>query len=146
MKRSNTAETVDQTIEDYKARIEALSVIIDTYDLWMYEKIEGNSIYEYLSREKIKRVVIYGMGRIGYRLFQELSKTEIKAVFVIDRNINKIGDFNIISPEEKIPDADIMIVTPERDYAEIANSMKNKVDYPIISFIQLMTMSFKCRF
>ena len=52
----------------------------------MMTKQEGKSIPQYLKKQNIKNVVIYGMSFLGNRLYYELSENGIEVKYGIDQN------------------------------------------------------------
>ena len=78
---------------------------------WNKIKDAGYGIVDYLNKNGYKRIAIYGMGNLGYRLYEELDETGIEISYVIDRNRQYIEDIiTVIDPDEQWQDVDIVIV------------------------------------
>ena len=81
-----------------------------------------------------KKVAIYGMGQLGETLFHELVYSGVEVVFGIDRNKDHLDcDIDIYSLEEKLPHADVIIVTAVTYYSEVVWFLSRKVECPIES-------------
>lgn len=109
-------------------------------DKWLELKQNERSIKQYLDRKEFKKVAIYGMGRLGKRLYLELRQQGVEIPCVIDRNgiSSKLGVV-CLSPESKIPSVDVIIVTAIRDFDEIKDNMRGKVLDKIISLEEIIS-------
>ncbi len=91
-------------------------------DSWLSWKENNNNYAEYFNENSIETVAIYGMGRIGKRLKNELENAGIKIAYVIDE-----GETIIYSKEihynlrDILPAVDLIIVTPIDEFEEIRN-------------------------
>ena len=105
------------------------------FNQWMMAKQSGKNIADYLEKNNYKKIIIYGMSYIGERLVDELNNTEIEIVAGIDRNAKGIfANMPMLLPDEDMPEADCMIVTPVFFFDEIKEKMVSKFSNPIISF------------
>lgn len=102
-------------------------------NMWLDLKQQGKSVKRYLEQNGYKRIAIYGMRELGERLYVELVDAGAEVVCVIDQNKNVLGDFELISPEDDIPQVDLIIVTVEYCFNEIKEKMSQKVTCPILS-------------
>lgn len=99
---------------------------------WLEAKAIGNSLEKCLLKQKIHSVAIYGMGKIGALIFNELEKSSIKIECLVDQNPSSSSSFPdcIIRalPEEteKYAKADIILVTSIASYQEIETSLREK--------------------
>lgn len=115
---------------------EDLSKIVCYYNIfnfWLDSKQSNLKVNDYIEKEGYKRVIIYGMKELGARLYAELVDAGVEIVCVIDQNKNIMGDFDVISPEDDIPEADICIVTAEYYFDSIKKKLSDKVNCPIIT-------------
>lgn len=112
---------------------------ITLYDKWLELNQKQMGIKDYLEKNEIHSVAIYGMGRLGYRLYQELKKGEVSIDYVIDRN-EKLSDFEVrcIRPEDEMPSTDLIIVTAVYDYEEIKDILGPKVLSQVISLEKII--------
>ena len=106
---------------------------------WLMAKQAGIKMEDWFKRNHYKRIVIYGMSLLGERLVDELKETDIKVIAGVDKNAKGIfAEMPVLLPEEAIPDADCMVVTPVFFFDEIKRSMSSKVSYPIISLEDIL--------
>lgn len=112
-------------------------------NMWLEMRQNGKSITTYLQKKGIKQIAIYGMKELGERLYEELRNTEIEVICIIDKTPDLVlGDFQVISPEEKIPNVDAIIVTADYYYHEISEQIKTKVNCPVYSLNGVLGNSF----
>lgn len=108
---------------------------------WLSWKSRKKNIAEWLLNRDIKSVAIYGMGELGNRLYEDLSKFEdvINVNYVIDNNItNTFSELPVLSLEDNLPKVDAIIVTPFFAFESIENSIKKKLpDTNIISLAEI---------
>lgn len=112
-------------------------------NMWLDLKQQNREIVTYMKERGYLKVAIYGMSDLGNRLFSELKNTGIEVVCVIDRRDNVIGDFMLISPDDEVPEIDLLVVCAEFYYDEIKTFMENKVKCPILSLSGLLGNAFK---
>ncbi len=114
-------------------------------NMWLYlkQRRDPECLHEYMDRAGYHRVAIYGMKELGERLYDEIRKFDnIALECVIDTNKNIAGDYKLISPEEEIPEVDVIIVTPEYYFNEIKEKLERKVSCPIVSLNGLLGIAY----
>lgn len=116
--------------------------MIQVYDQWLDNSISGNRSDKYLADRGFKRIVIYGMGRMGLRLYKELEDSDIDVVGCVDRNAGNIIYEGIeIKDAGNIPtDADVIVVTAVCYYDEVLDFLSNITDLPVISLEEIVYM------
>ena len=114
----------------------------NTFDLWMYLKQKNKSITKYLYNKGYSRVFVYGMNELGARLVTEIDDSPVELVGVIDKCPYLMGDYDLYSPDDELPEADLIVVTALYYYGEICNELKGKTSIPIISLLQLFDEAF----
>lgn len=120
-----------------------LYMYYEILNLWLEMKQKGKSPVTYLEKKGIKKIAIYGMKELGERLYEELKKTDIEVLCVIDKNPrNILGDFTVISPQQKIPEVDAIIVTADYYFREIESELKTKASCPVYSLTSVLGNSF----
>ena len=130
-RRSCMTEDVSGNTEIYNEKFVSYFNILER---WMQLKEEGKGIDNFFSDYNYEKIVIYGMAHMGNHLVRELENSSVKIVCGIDRRAVMIyGKFPVITLNENIPDADVVIVTPVFDFENIKESLKGKVKCPIIS-------------
>lgn len=96
---------------------------------WMEEKAAGNSIEKCLIKKNIKTIALYGVGKIGRLVYEELKESSIHVICLIDRNPDSASDWSdvpLAKPEEteKYATATAILVTSIASYHDIRNSLK----------------------
>ncbi len=130
-KKGCMTENVSGNTEIYNEKFVSYFNILER---WMQLKEEGKGIDNFFSDYNYEKIVIYGMAHMGNHLVRELENSSVKIVCGIDRRAVMIyGKFPVITLNENIPDADVVIVTPVFDFENIKESLKGKVKCPIIS-------------
>lgn len=115
--------------------------ILKVFTQWLKMKQKGKSLAEYFVKNNYKTIAIYGMHYLGECLVEELKGTDIEIKYAIDRNADNIcvevsdegESLNIIKPEEKYPEADVIVVTAFYFFDEIEEMLCSKTDCPILS-------------
>lgn len=101
---------------------------------WLSQEIEGKHITNYLRHNEYKDVAIYGYGRIGRILCNELQLSGFCVKYVIDKNKEAlVTNRKAISPTEPFEPVDAIIITPIMDFFAIKEFCKKKCNYPLIS-------------
>ena len=106
---------------------------------WEKVKSRGFELHDYLRRYEYKKVAIYGMGNLGFRVCEDLLNSEIDILYVVDRNSLYIEEIlKVIHPEELLPDVDLLIVAVAEEEKEIIEKYKGKYKFPIIGITEIL--------
>ena len=105
------------------------------FNKWMKLKHEGKSLQKYFDDNRIKTVAVYGLGALGTRLYEDLSKLDVQVAYAIDRNAAniQIDGLKIVTLEEELEKVDAIIVTPIQFFYEIEADLEKKSKADIIS-------------
>lgn len=126
-------------INDYKMRMERNSSNMMLLNDWMEFLYAGGSIEQYFQKHGYKRVMIYGNGYIGQRLFQALEGTDIEVAAIMDRANSSDSEAEgiLIGVDSEIPEIDCVVVTPVFCFDEIYQMLNGKTGKPVISIDEL---------
>lgn len=121
-----------------------LQCYYDIMTRWMQNKQEGLHIGDYLRERGIQKVAIYGHGKIGLLLYEDLISENIKVVCFIEKGpmepYQSVDNTPVTSVErnENIGE-DAVIITPsfDKEYIE-KNLRKNGWNSEILSFSSLL--------
>lgn len=108
---------------------------------WLDLKNNNVSIEEYFISNNYTNIAIYGMGELGKKLYEELKDSKkINIKYGIDENNQTMySDLNIYSLySNKLPEVDVIIVTPIFEFFELEAMMQDIVDYPIVSLEEVI--------
>lgn len=133
----------EKNIESFqKPEIANIQMYVSYYRLlekWMTLHENGGSTRQYFISRGIKKIIIYGLGKMANHLLEDLKGSGIDIVCAIDRNaINKYGEFPVITAEERIPEADCIIITPVHEAEAIKKDLTGRTLLPIISLAEVL--------
>ncbi len=102
---------------------------------WMKIHNSGRKLSEYFMDHGYRRIAVYGMMELGELICDELNGDgNVSVEYVIDRD--KRGEYKglcVLSPDDDLPDIDVIVVTAIHYLNEIEEAMKDRVKCPIIS-------------
>lgn len=106
---------------------------------WVKVKQEGKNLAEYFEKEGYKNIAIYGMSYAGETLVEELKSSDIHISYGIDKGADFMySEIDILSPDEKLPKVDAIVVTAITFFDEIEEMLSKKLDCPIISLEDIL--------
>lgn len=106
---------------------------------WLEIEQKGQSIRSYFTQNGYKTVAIYGMKELGERLFDELKDSEIEVKYIIDKNADAMyAEVDIVKPDEELDEVDVIVVTAVHYMDEIEEMLEEKVEYPIVSLMDIV--------
>lgn len=110
-------------------------------DRWIKNKQNRKKISDYLKERGFQSVIIYGVGYIGKRLYDELIDEEFEIKYLVDKNKIRSTYFEnreIKQIDEDMDSADAVIVTAIYYFDEIEDNLKQRFGCPILSFADLI--------
>lgn len=124
---------------------EKTSVYNDILYKWIGMLRQGKSIAEYLKKNGISKVSVWGLGKVGNIVIEELRENKIEVLSVIlskpymswVMGIPVVDKYNI--PEQ----TEMVIVIPVYDFERIYDGMKNRGDCILIGIEELIDNSTK---
>lgn len=124
----------EKKLEKNQKKVDKFKNYYSLLNQWLLLKQEGKSLEDYFVGKGIKTVAIYGMGEMGNRLYDELKNSQIKVLYGIDKEASTVySELEVIECEEISEDVDVIVVTAVFAFEEIAEELKNKVEFPVIS-------------
>lgn len=114
--------------------------VIKLLDKMLYWKQRGHTIGNYLKEYNIQTVAIYGMGYVGFRLYDELKQAGAVVKYGIDQNAERIRmqEIDILYPDEELPEVDAIIVTATFFYEDIEKNLSRQVSAKIYSLKEIL--------
>ena len=111
------------------------------FDQWMSLRENNICISEYLKRYDVIHVAIYGHGMMGRHVITELEGTDIVIDYIIDRNSNRRKSlrYNVISPEDSLPQVDAVIVTIVDEFDSIYQMLKERMNCKFFSLYEIVS-------
>ena len=115
---------------------------LDTYYKMTSKYISGKKMKDYFIDNNLNHIAIYGLGRIGKNLVDEIIQSNICLEYVIDREISvTLGEYNGIkcyNNNSILPIVDVIVVTVIDEYLEIAAHIKKKNNLEVISLEEIV--------
>ena len=106
------------------------------FNKWMYLT---NHRVRVVSHQMIadRKIAVYGMGAIGRRLIEQLEADGVRLEYAVDRKGDSyFAPFKVYSPEERLPFADVMIVSQIYDYDDIVSAFLDGANKDNMYFFQ----------
>lgn len=131
--------TMGKSIKQWKALSDKHLSLFLLMNEWMKTKQEGKEIADFFKQEEYNTVAIYGMSYVGERVYDELKGAGIDVKYAIDRNAATIySDIPLYTPEDDLPEVDVIVVTAVAFYEEIRDMLSERVEIPIVSFEDIL--------
>lgn len=106
---------------------------------WMILHERGGCAKQYFMEHGINNVIIYGLGKMANHLIEDIKESGINIICAIDmRAFNLYDGFPVITPDETIPDADCIIITPVHEVKSIQQKLENRTSIPLISLSEVI--------
>lgn len=110
---------------------------------WLELKITGKTLADKLLEKNIKNIAVYGAGRHGAILFDDLARTEVSVVAWIDKNKKErvFKGVRVIAPNEYCAiekDIDAIVVSISLDIETLKNLLNINEEKTIISLEELI--------
>lgn len=125
------AKKASSVILEKQKNLEKHQRLFSVLDAWIKKKQQGKSMIAFLEKNNYHSVAVYGLGNVGKLLVEEL-KGHVKICYGIDRR-DLLEEFPVYKPEDKLPEADMVIVTAAYEFEEIEETLKKKLSCPIYS-------------
>lgn len=101
---------------------------------WFVLKCQGKMLSPYFEKNGYQRVAVYGLSDLGMYLLEELKGTSVDVVYGIDKRAKRLkAELPVLTPEEMLPEVDVIIVTAVYFFSEIDMLLRGRVSCPVIS-------------
>lgn len=108
-------------------------------DQWMELKQRGIEVSDYLEKRNIHQIAVYGMTLLARRIIAELAVSNVKVMYVIDKNSDFLEEeIKTCSPDQALEDVDIVIVALVEGEGKIKQSINEKFKFPVCGFSDLL--------
>lgn len=133
---SNMDKQIDE-IENKKNKFWKMFLILED---WIKNEQNGKKIEEYLAKQNINTVAIYGMNHIGKLLYHQLKNSGISVKYGIDQRAEAMAEegLNVYSPQMALEAVDAVIVTVVNDVEEIYTVLNDKTDSLLLSISDIV--------
>ena len=117
------------SIEQDNNRKARLNLYYTVLSQWLNNNLDGKRITEYLMKEDMKVIAIYGAGKLGELLYKELAGSDITVKYFIDKDASSLcyglDEICVKTIDElhDVKEIDAIIVTPVFAYDEIEKNI-----------------------
>lgn len=123
-----------------------LAHIVKLHECWTYLETKGILFSDFFQEQGIERLVIYGLGYIGGRLFEQLKDQGVDVVCGIDQQADRVvaeGIPVVLLDGEELKEymrqSDAIVVTAVFAFPEISRMLEERYQgYKIFSFDEIM--------
>ena len=115
------------------AKVKKMIRINESLNKWLELKQNYRELMTYFLNNGYKSVAIYGMGDLGKKLFFELINEGVDVLYTIDKNIGADDVYKMVPLTEKLPQADVMVVTAVSSFDDIYLDLKSRFDGEIVN-------------
>lgn len=135
-----TKEIEERTMNDnISQELRKQYLFYTIWNEWSIIHQNGERLTRYFEQRKLYRVAVYGIKELGQRLCDELIGSNIKVVYVIDRDISlKYRGIEVRTPDLLTDDIDIIVVTAVYYYEEIHKDLTHYGSYEVASLLDIV--------
>lgn len=120
-------------------RIGKFEMYYNLLERWLTVHEEGRTLSDILAQREIFTIALYGMGKIGKHVINELKGSSITVVYAIDRVKSGLYDSIVVKRiDDTLPKVDAVLVAAVYDFDEIEETLRKYVTYPIISLEEIL--------
>lgn len=129
----------DKVIKEKENTKQIYKKYYDILNYWMEANMRGKSISVCLQEKGYQNIVIYGMGEMGNRLYEQLRETDIHVMYAIDKNpVSGYSELNVVGASMETTGVDAVIVTPVYDFDKIKGDLEGSFDCTILSLEEII--------
>lgn len=108
-------------------------------DRWMQLRDKCIDFSSYFIAYGYKNIAVYGVGRLGIHLQQELNQSNICVCFGIDKCGQNCSDtMKVYTPFEPLPEVDAVVITILGKYKEISELLKVHMNCPMVTLEEII--------
>ncbi len=102
---------------------------------WLTLRNKGRTLAEYFADHHFGSVAIFGLGRIGMCLLDELRNANIDIRYGIDRDAAHLSylDVKVVLPEAPMEPVDVVVVTPFHECGKLIADLQGKTSSAIVT-------------
>lgn len=124
----------DKIVFDAKeVQLNRMTRFFEITDIWLQIFEEKQSIKKYFEENNIETVAVYGIGKLGKHLVKQLQQNDIVVKYIVDNRVGFYKGIDMFKLCDRLPEVDVIIVTPILEYKVIYQTLREKVDCEIVS-------------
>lgn len=126
---------IDSVLRLYE-RSSRVQVILDT---WLTNIEDNKSFMDFLKKNNVNSIIVYGYGVLGRHLIKELINMNVNIEAIIDKDVNKgVDEIDTINIGDNISSESVIVITPVMEQNEIKEKLKKFYKNRIIYINQLI--------
>ncbi len=130
-----TGEKMDKT----KGESDKYKELFLMMNQWVNVKQEGKNLSAYFEKNGYRKIAVYGLSYTGETLLDELEGTGVEVLYAIDQRADFLNlDIEVFSPDDTLEQVDAIVVTPITFFSAIEEKLRDKVDCPILSLMNIV--------
>ncbi|NLO09326.1 MAG: hypothetical protein GX129_05590 [Clostridiales bacterium] len=88
----------------------------------------GYSLANHLERSGYHRIAIYGMGEIGYLIYDALKDSNVEVIYFIDNNADNLyHSLPVYKLKDNLPSADVILISIFGNIDSVTKELKKKI-------------------
>ncbi|MDE7431926.1 MAG: hypothetical protein K2N34_08440 [Lachnospiraceae bacterium] len=113
---------------------------LSIYKPWMEKMQKGESIADFVINKQYENVAVYGLGKLGVSLINELKDKGIPIAYIIDQRADEIfyEDIDVYSFSERLPDVGAIIITTVNDQKELREKIMCRLKCDVYTLEELV--------
>lgn len=133
-------EYMSKDLFKHKCLIRKAEICTNVMDRWMHLREKGICITDYLSKNGINRVILYGMGQLANHIVWDCKNSKTSIVGIIDRSYHyTMEGVDLYKIQDNLPEFDAIIVTAVYHMDSICDEIRNRgIHSPIFSLMELI--------
>ena len=132
--------TIEVAADDHIKLLSKFQKMFFVYDDWIRLQENGKYIHEYLKKNGVESVAIYGDSYIGKRLHCNLKKNAVEVRYFIDRNAVYLDEeIPVYIPQAGLPYVDLIIISLVENVEEISKELTALTKGRVCSISELLS-------
>lgn len=114
---------------------------LSIYKPWLEKRQKGESIADFMINKQYKNVAVYGLGKLGVSLINELKEKGINIAYIIDQRAEEIffQDIDVFLFTKTLPDVGAVIITTVNDQKELREKIMRNMKCDVYTLEELVT-------
>lgn len=140
--QANVKDDYDPILFELEIKLQKQIQFYQVLVKWLEKRNKNCYIKDFLLSQSYKEVAIYGYAELGKLLYQELSESPIKVLYIIDKKDIKVSNgenLMFYMPQKNLRRVDVVIVTAIYYYEEIKKELKELGFKNVISLNDILT-------
>ncbi|MCM1038080.1 MAG: hypothetical protein NC434_02070 [Ruminococcus sp.] len=117
----------------YKEKTDKYERLFRLYESWLTLSQNGEKLEQYFDKNSFQNIAVYGYGTTGRALVNDIKHSNINVRYIVDKKkAMKTEGISLYHPNDELPDADAMVITPLSEGRVIKDIMENRFNGRIL--------------